>query len=185
MMARTALSIMACEYGSLAFISTLGFGFLSLPVTSVRSSFSQIVIGTTILLVVGAPAGGFQQFLRCRRKASISLNDSWLEFAFGEPIPTLLLITSPVAAKRCGVRLSSSASTLRGSNFGCSFLGAGLASALASTFFSALVSGFFCSDFCSAFFGSAFARSFLIASAIKSRCGSAGFFSGVGGFGSG
>src|SRR5262245_7022525 len=96
-------------------------------------------------------------------------------------MPTLLLTTSPVAARRCGVRLSSNAATLRGSNFGCSFLGGAFASLLGSAFFSGLGSAFFCS----AFFGSGFAKSFLIASAIKSRCGSDCFFSGVGGFGSG
>src|SRR5215813_860376 len=143
-----------------------------------------MVIGTLILL--GVPGGAVQQSWRCRRKASISLSDNWFEFAFGAPIPTLLLTTSPVAARRCGVRLSSSASTLRGSNLGCSFFGGVLGSALASTFFSGLGSAFFGSDFCSAFFGSGFARSFLIASAIRSRCGSdCCFFSGVGGVGSG
>src|SRR5262249_20656872 len=95
-----------------------------------------------------------------------------------------LLTATPVAATRCAVCLLSSSSTLAGLNFGCSLLGAGLASALASTFFSVLASGFFCSDFCSTFFGSAFAKSLLIASAIRSGCGSDFFLSGFGGVGS-
>src|SRR3954452_22952953 len=112
MIALRALSTMASEYASVALISTSGCA------ASVLSIFRRMVIGTTILLLVGAPAGGFQQFLRRRLKASISLSDNWFELAFGAPIPTLLLTTSPVAARRCGVRLSSNASTWRGSNFG-------------------------------------------------------------------
>src|SRR5436309_9483722 len=110
MMARTVLSIRAREYGSVALISTSG------GAARVRSIFKWMVIGTLILL--GVPGGAIQHFLRWFLKASISLSDNSLEFAFGAPIPILLLTTSPVAARRCGVRLSSSASTLRGSNFG-------------------------------------------------------------------
>src|SRR5882757_2773704 len=112
MMALRALSIMASEYGSLALISTSGCA------ARVLSIFKRMVIGTTTLLLGGAPAGGFQQFLRCRRNASISLSDNWFELASGAPIPTLLLTTSPVAATRCGVRLSSNAWIWRGSSFG-------------------------------------------------------------------
>src|SRR5258707_15768245 len=101
MIALRALSIMAREYASVALISTSGCA------ARVLSIFKRMVIGTTtLLLLLGAPAGGFQQFLRCRRKASISLSDNWLEFSFGAPIPILLLTTSPVAARRCGVRCS-------------------------------------------------------------------------------
>src|SRR6266436_1012301 len=110
MMARTVLSISAREYGSVALISTSG------GAPRVRSIFKRMVIGTLILL--GVPGGALQQCLRWFLKASISLSDNWFELAFGAPMPTLLLITSPVAATRCGVRLSSSVSTWRGSNFG-------------------------------------------------------------------
>src|SRR2546422_6600650 len=49
--------------------------------------------------------------------------------SLGAPSDGTVLRVSPAAARRCGTRLSSSASTLRGSNLGCggggSFAGAG------------------------------------------------------------
>ena len=117
------------------------------------------LIVTSILRSSGlAPGGGLHKLLTRALKASISLCDSFAAVPLGAPRLTASLV-SPVAARRCGVCLLSSAATCLGSNLGCcscSFFGG--VGVLASTFFG---SGFF-------------ASSFVIASATRSGFGSAG-----------
>ncbi len=162
--ARTALSRAATNRGLRPLVSTIG-GAARVP-----SGLSCMRIWTTSSSGFLAPAGGLQSCASRARKASSSLCVSSAACPLGAPSETVSLRTGPVAAKRCGARLSSSASTLRGSNFGCSLAGRfGGVGNLASAFFSAFL-----------------ASSFLSASAIRSRLGSGGFFStGTGGLGSG
>src|SRR5262249_57078919 len=106
--------------------------------------------------------GGHRRARRAR-SASSSLIDSCASRPLGRPNDALGLSASPAAARRAGSRLSSSASTRLGSNFGAGgagFLGGvGVLSAW----------GF------SGFFGSALTGDFSSASAIGSGLASVGF----------
>ncbi len=69
------------------------------------------------------PTGGFHSAISRARSASISDCDSWAALPMAAPSDGVELSCSPVAALRCGSRLSSSAAILSASNLGCCFCG--------------------------------------------------------------
>src|SRR5262244_3107167 len=124
------------------------------------------------LLASARPIGGFQQRWICARSASISFCDKVAAEPSGLPSDGSVWISWPVMVWRRGSRLSSSAATLVGSNFGCGLGGGGFLTGGAS----ACLGG---SGFGSVFFGSFF---FICSSASSAGSGSA--LAGGAGFGS-
>src|SRR5436190_2058665 len=114
------------------------------------------------------------------RSASISLCVRLAERPVGVPSEGVWLSVSPVAAWRCGSRLSSSAAIRLASNFGCGFGGSGFFCGGVSAFCCVFGSGFFVSFFSASAIGSTFGSG-----SLAKACFGSDFCAGFGGFGSG